>query len=150
MKKLITFICIINFCILSISAQEKKGSKEKIKALKIAYITEKLNLTSNEAEKFWPIYNIHDEKHRLLRSKLKFEIKKTVKEKKLINTLSEIDAERLVLLKLTIDHQIHESEKKFIDQIKKIISYKKIIKLQLAEIDFGRNLMRRYRNRRGN
>jgi hypothetical protein len=150
MKKSLTLLCIIIFSTLSIYSQEKKGSKEKIKALKIAYITEQLNLTPNEAEKFWPIYNIHDEKHRTLRSELRFEIKKTIKEKKFINTLSEKDAERLVLLKLSIDHQIHESEKKFIDQIKNIISYKKIVKLQLAEMDFGKHLIRRYKNRRGN
>jgi hypothetical protein len=150
MKNLLTFLYIIIFCTLSSYSQEKKGSKEKIKTLKIAYISERLNLTPNEAEKFWPIYNTHDENHRSLRSKLRLEIKKSIKDKKLINTLSEKDAERLVLLKLTVDNQIHESKKKFMEQIKKVISYKKIIKLHLAELDFGRNLMRKYKNSRGN
>ena len=80
MKKLLTFLYIIIFCTLSSYSQEKKGSKEKIKTLKIAYITDRLNLTPNEAEKFWPIYNTHDENHRLLRSKLRLEIKKSIKE----------------------------------------------------------------------
>lgn len=150
MKKLLTFLCVIIFCTLSVSSQEKKESKEKIKALKIAYLTERLNLTPNEAEQFWPIYNTYDENHRLLRGKLRLEIKKSIKEKKLINTLSEKDAERLVLLKLTIDRQIHDSKKKFMEQIKKVISHKKIIKLHLAELDFGKNLMRKYKNSRRN
>ena len=150
MKKLLTFLCIIIFCNLSSYSQEKKGSKEKIRTLKIAYITDRLNLTPNEAEKFWPIYNTYDENHRLLRNKLRLEIKKSIKEKKLINTLSERESQRLVLLKQTIDNQIYESKKKFIEQIKKVISYKKIIKLHLAELDFGRNLMRKYKNSRRN
>lgn len=33
--------------------------REKIELYKIQYITEKLNLTSNEAQVFWPIYNEH-------------------------------------------------------------------------------------------
>lgn len=150
MKKLLTFLCIIIFCNLSSYSQEKKGSKEKIRTLKIAYITDRLNLTPNEAEKFWPIYNTYDENHRLLRNKLRLEIKKSIKEKKLIDTLSERESQRLVLLKQTIDNQIYESKKKFIEQIKKVISYKKIIKLHLAELDFGRNLMRKYKNSRRN
>ncbi|MBQ0741530.1 sensor of ECF-type sigma factor, partial [Aquimarina celericrescens] len=39
----------------------QNGSREKIKAFKIAYITEKLNLSSKEAQEFWPIYNNHEE-----------------------------------------------------------------------------------------
>ena len=31
--------------------------RERIKALKVAFITEKLELTESEAQKFWPIYN---------------------------------------------------------------------------------------------
>ncbi len=31
--------------------------KEQIESHKIAYLTTKLSLTPNEAEKFWPLYN---------------------------------------------------------------------------------------------
>mgnify|MGYP003543622097 CR=1 FL=1 len=34
---------------------QNKFDKDKIKALKVAYITEHLDLTSKEAEIFWPI-----------------------------------------------------------------------------------------------
>ena len=144
MKKLISFICISLFCTLTLFAQERKGSVEKIKALKIAYLTEQLNLTSNEAEKFWPIYNAYYKENHLLRNKLRTEIK----EKESLATFSENDAEKLVLLKLTTDKKIYESQKKFIYKIKKIISYKKIIQLQLAEREFGRKLMRKYKHKK--
>jgi hypothetical protein len=35
--------------------------RERIKALKVAFITEKLELTESEAQKFWPIYNTFEE-----------------------------------------------------------------------------------------
>ena len=42
--------------------QDDPSKKEKIKALKTAFITTELDLTSAEAEKFWPIYNAFEEK----------------------------------------------------------------------------------------
>ena len=42
-------------------AQNGNGQRiEKIQALKIAFITQKLDLTSAEAEKFWPVYNDYE------------------------------------------------------------------------------------------
>ena len=78
MKKIITFICISFFCILSFKAQGKKGSREKIKALKVAYLTEQLNLTSSEAEKFWPIYNRFEKERYKLYYVKRSEIKKRI------------------------------------------------------------------------
>lgn len=40
---------------------------EKIEALKIAFITQQLNLTPEEAQKFWPIYNTYKEELAALR-----------------------------------------------------------------------------------
>ena len=33
---------------------------EKVQALKIAFITQKLELTADEAQKFWPVYNRYE------------------------------------------------------------------------------------------
>ena len=41
-------------------AQGHKEKQEKIKALKVAFITEKLEFTSDEAQKFWPIHTEYD------------------------------------------------------------------------------------------
>tara|TARA_B100000795_G_scaffold269961_1_gene261388 strand:+ start:2152 stop:2613 length:462 start_codon:yes stop_codon:yes gene_type:complete len=149
MKKIITFVCISLFCILSLSSQSKRGIREKIKTLKIAYLTEKLSLTPNEAEKFWPIYNIHDKKEHSLRSKLRSEIKKATKENEDIKSITENEAKRLISLKQTTDKKIYEARKDFINKMKKIISYKKIIQLELAEKEFSRKLMDRYRRKKG-
>ncbi|WP_158838565.1 sensor of ECF-type sigma factor [Polaribacter sp. L3A8] len=146
MKKLITITCIALFCTLTLSAQERKDSREKIKALKVSYITEQLNLTPNEAEKFWPLYNAYSKEQYSLRYKLKSEIKGAIKDDK--NAVSENEAERLILLKLATDKKFYEAQKDFISNIKKVISYKKIIQLQLAEMEFGRKLMRKYKHRR--
>ncbi|HTB99483.1 MAG TPA: hypothetical protein VK705_02255, partial [Ferruginibacter sp.] len=38
-------------------AQDKQDRKDRVETMHIAYLSDKLNLTSAEAEKFWPIYN---------------------------------------------------------------------------------------------
>lgn len=35
--------------------------RDRIKTLKVAFITEQVDLTSEEAQQFWPIYNEHEE-----------------------------------------------------------------------------------------
>jgi hypothetical protein len=149
MNKIITFTWISLFCILSLSAQERKVSRAKIKALKISYLTEKLNLTPSEAEKFWPIYNIYSKKNILLRSKIRSEIKKAMKENGDLKLVSEENAASLVYLKLSTEKKIYEAHENFIDKLKKIISYNKIIQLEVAEMEFGRKLMKRYSSKKG-
>ena len=149
MRKIITLVWISLFFTLSLSAQERKVNRGKIKALKISYLTEQLNLTPSEAEKFWPIYNIYNKKQRSLRSKIRSEIKKATIKNGVLNAVSEEDAIRLVSLKLSIEKKIYEAHEKFIDKLKNIISYKKIIQLEIAEMEFGRKLMKRYRSKKG-
>ena len=147
MKTIISclFLCLtLGF---SSFAQEKNESREKIKALKIAYLTEQLALTSNEAEKFWPIYNAFDKGQHDLRDKRRLEMRKSFKNQGGINEINEREAERLINLKLATDEQLQESEKEFIQKITGIISYKKIIKLQIAEMEFGRKLLKKYHQR---
>jgi Skp family chaperone for outer membrane proteins len=54
MKKILLFLAVFVSISYICAAQPQR---EKIKTLKVAYITKELNLTSGEAEKFWPVYN---------------------------------------------------------------------------------------------
>ena len=69
--KTIKLITILLFC-FSIGTVAQPGSrfkekKEQIKSLKVAFITNELNLTPDEAAKFWPIFNAFDAKQTELR-----------------------------------------------------------------------------------
>lgn len=59
MKKILLIIVIaLGVSVLSFAQDEKeKGAGGRIEALKIAYLTKKLNLSTDEAQRFWPIYN---------------------------------------------------------------------------------------------
>ena len=59
--KIYSLLILLLFTSLGFS-QGFRDKKEKIKALKIAFISQKLSLTTEQAEKFWPIYNKYEDK----------------------------------------------------------------------------------------
>jgi Skp family chaperone for outer membrane proteins len=68
MKKFLLTAVLFCSIVLSGFAQDntevQKADGSRIETLKIAYITQKLNLTTEEAEKFWPVYNKYMEEIR--------------------------------------------------------------------------------------
>jgi|SaaInl0LU_22_DNA_1037365.scaffolds.fasta_scaffold00235_8 Skp family chaperone for outer membrane proteins len=150
MKKRIPLLCLSIFLSWSLTAQKTNQSREKIKSLKIAYLTEQLNLTSKEAEVFWPIYNAHDEKINALRFAIRKNLKNLREQFLDPNSVSEKKAKSSIDFKLKTDKKILQEQNEFIGKITKILGYKKTIQLQFAEMEFGRNLMRKYKQRRRN
>jgi Spy/CpxP family protein refolding chaperone len=57
MKKLIAALMIGIAPLLSLHAQQEGGNDNAIESLKIAFLTKQLDLTPDEAQKFWPVYN---------------------------------------------------------------------------------------------
>lgn len=145
MKKSIILSVFFLFTALSFG-QDYKEKREKIKALKVAYITEQLNLTTEEAQKFWPIYNANEEKQFVLRhNKMRSIISKF--DENSIDKISEKEAISLIDQIETIDDELHNSKKLYIKELKTVISAKKIIKLKKAEDDFNKKLMKQYRGK---
>ncbi|HEU5365370.1 MAG TPA: hypothetical protein VFU62_07555 [Hanamia sp.] len=67
MKKYLLILAIIFGSFSFVSAQNGQRA-EKIQELKIAFITQKLQITSAEAEKFWPVYNSYENEIKQLRA----------------------------------------------------------------------------------
>ena len=111
--------------------------EESMRAEKIAYFTEALELSTEEAEKFWPVYNMSEqEEHKDLHSKVK-ELRSragALQENKSDNEISS-------LLKTYIDSldKRNEIDRKYIPEYQKIISDKKVAKLFLTEEYFRRH-----------
>ena len=128
-------------------AQDYKERREKVKALKVAFITEKLELTTEEAQKFWPIYNAFDEKQAELRHEKMRAILNRFKPGNVEN-LSEKEASALLIQMEKIEEDLFNLRRKFIKDLQSIVSAKKIIKLKKAEEDFNRELLKQMREKR--
>lgn len=105
-----------------------KEKREQIKTMKIAFLTTELDLSSTEAEKFWPIYNTFEEKEfELKHLKMRSFIKK-YKEGK--DKMSEKEASTLLNQIENNEEEIFVLRKKFIGNLKGILPASKIIRLK--------------------
>lgn len=140
-------ILLILFSILLFTTQTnaQKGKSDQLKTLKISYISEVLELTSDEAQNFWPIYNKHQDKiHKLRRIKQKELIEK-IKSSGGIDALSEKEAEKILDEFMAIENNIQVEQSKMYSELRQVISVKKVLKLHRAENEFNRKLIQRLR-----
>ncbi len=146
MNKTKKLVLLIAFCVTTIFYGQRKQEHEKIKTLKIAFVTEKLNLSSSEAESFWPIYNEYQEKRDALRHKERTQIRAKIKE---ADALTEKEADALLVKYLQFEAEEEILDKDFLEKISKVISSKKTLLLLRSEEEFKRQLIKQYRQKRG-
>ena len=146
MKKFILLSCLF-FTTMNLMAQHtgRKGMKDKIRALKVEFITEKLDLSSGEAENFWPIYNAFDKAYMELRHEKLKGLKDNLKEG--INMLSEKEALSKLNEMTDIEDELVKLKRMFRYQLDGVISNKKILLLKIAEDGFNRRMMDRLKRR---
>ncbi len=125
MKNILFVLAIIMLATNSVEAQ--KMNRQKIKLLKTSFITDALNLTPQEAEKFWPVYNLYTDKIQSLKRSLDVEIQHTIKLSGGIDNMSETEAKNTLDQMLQFEQQIGDNKTKRIKELSKIISSKKII-----------------------
>ncbi len=67
MKRILLIMTFALSLIAPAMAQQDdpKDAASRVQALKIAYLTKKLNLSPEEAQRFWPVYNKYEEEIRL-------------------------------------------------------------------------------------
>lgn len=123
-----------------------KQKMEQIKTLKVAYLTDELELTPDEAAKFWPLYNAYDDRQKELRQeKIRGYLDRLDGSE--IDKMNEKEATTFLNQMENTEDELHQLRKKFISNLKGVISAKKIIKLKKAEEGFNRKLLKQYRER---
>lgn len=149
MKTLQMYVIVAIFFISGLSfGQEVKNPGEKVRSLKIAYITQELELTAKEAEKFWPVYNEYDRKIRGLERNERMKVRTIIKESNGYKNLTDNQADEILNRIYKIERQIFDTKKEMDQKLSKVISKKKILRLKHIEREFVRNLMNRLRSRK--
>ncbi len=141
-------ILVVLFLLFSTTLMfgQRRPDKEKIKSLKVAYITERLNLTSIEAQGFWPIYNAHEEKMESFREQERSGIYRKIRD---METLNDNEVERLLEDLIAIEESKQKANQQFLKDIQKVISAKKTFLLLKTENGFKRRLLQQYRQKQG-
>ena len=146
MKKSLIIVALILFAISSVFAQ--KMNRQKIKLLKTAFISEAIDLKPSEAEKFWPVYNLYMEQLQELKFKLEKGIFQEIQLAGGIDAISETKAQGLLNETVNLEKEISEIKIKMIQELSKIISAHKIVKLQKSERDFNKRILQEYGRRK--
>nr|MBS0038510.1 hypothetical protein [Saprospiraceae bacterium] len=144
---LITGITALLFTmgIAQLTAQERgvkisPEQKEKIESMQIAFITQKIELTPQQAEKFWPIYNEYQKEQKAL--KTEFEWPETDPMQ-----MDQKEAEKVLNTILTQKEKNLDLEKSFYDNVKKVLNSNQILALSQAERQFKRHMLREVRSK---
>lgn len=146
MQKLIIIIIAVFFTMSSLTAQYDK--RENLKAYKTAYITQQLDLSSKEAEKFWPIYNVYQKEIFQLKVLKIRAAQKKIRDKGGIDTLNDDESEQLLADLIQNEQALVKTKKELYNSLKKVISSKKILKLYRAEHEFNKKLLAEFRKKR--
>ena len=141
MKKILTTVlcAVALFLGTSVLHAQNEGGRnwqERMKAEKIAFLTDAMDLTPAEAEKFWPIYNRSEAERRdsfrqMMEAYRALEngIKSGKDEKEIANLMDRY---------LKAQKAGDDIDEKYVDEYRKILSNKKIAKLFIGEENFRR------------
>lgn len=144
-NKKITTLLLLLFTV-TLTFGQRKPDREKIKSLKVAYITERLDLTSAEAQAFWPIYNAHEDKMETFRQQERSQIYGKLRD---MESKSDSEIEKLLQNLVTLEKEKHSVRQQFIKDIRTVISAKKTFLLLKTENGFKRRLLQQYRQKHG-
>ncbi|MBX2892216.1 MAG: hypothetical protein KF734_14910 [Saprospiraceae bacterium] len=139
MKRLFfVFLSTIFTPLVALNAQD--GMSDRIKALRSEIYTRVLNLTPDEADKFWPIFYEYNNNKETLQKQLRPETS--------IDNMSDQEVEEYVKKRFEIQQKELDLEKEFVQKLRKVLPIRKIAKIPRAEREFRESLIRRLQEAR--
>ncbi|HMZ46244.1 MAG TPA: hypothetical protein PLU36_05525 [Chitinophagaceae bacterium] len=127
MKQILILFTFVALSFSSLAQGNKRG--EKVQALKVAYMTQVLKLTPQEAQSFWPVYNTYFEESKKARmnntndelkyqeealnikKKYKPEFKKILNDESRANLVFKAERDFLVELQKEVKKRIQQRQK---------------------------------------
>ncbi len=143
------FVAIILLASIITSAQPPQDRmeerKEEIEAMKIGFLTKRLDLSPEEAKTFWPVYNQFQNELVKLRKSRRNERKEARDE---FDNMTDKDVEKLVDGEIAYRQQELDVMKKYHGQFKQVLPVKKVALLYRTEEEFKRELLQRLQDRK--
>ncbi len=136
MKRLILGILIITFFTGSLFAQRGK----KMEAQKVAFITNYLELTPEEAETFWPVYRQFQKEKRTINRRYKSD--------QSVKKMTDEELEAQMLSSFQMDQEQLDLKKEYFEKMKKVLPIRKLAMLRDAERKFKTNILDTIKERR--
>ncbi len=147
MKKSVLTSALI--CFISFASFAQRGNPEidfeKFKSQKIAFITEKLNLTPKEAQEFWPVYNQFE------KERMELQMTRRELEEKTRNENVRMSDQEIIKTTRSIAETFRKEADltgNYNERFLKILPPQKVLLLYRAENQFRAHMFEQYRKRR--
>lgn len=144
MKSQILTLCLA----ISTLAFAQKPNREKIESFKVAFLTERLDLSPSEAQSFWPVYNQFQDEMRTHHEARRQQMEQFGPAGDGLNSMSEDEIKKELDKELTREENIVKLRRKYHQEFLRVLSAKKVAKLYAAEMQFERKLVERLRKGR--
>ena len=144
---MLTFFAALGFIAISIAQPGPKHEqkKEKVEAMKIGFITQQMDLTPEEAQKFWPVYNQMNNEIETLRKERKLSRENA---KETFDVMTDADIEKLINDEMASRQKELDIHKKYVVQFKSVLSIKKVAQFYRAEEQFKRKLLEKIQEKK--
>jgi hypothetical protein len=127
-----------------LSAQKTKVSLEKVDAYKKIYLTDKLNLNSENESKFWIAYNNYQDNLRIVYRAKRLKYRKMNLDS---SNLSETEYKQFIDDFLDYEKKKIDLRAKLIVDLKEFMTLKKTVSLFRIEDDFRKEMMKKLRSK---
>ncbi len=143
MKKILLFT-LFAFGLAALAAAQpgknREQARDRIEAYKVAFFTEKLQLTSEESKAFWPLYNEFEQAREELRKKYDLGDKR-------LELLSDKELEQHLDNQLKMEEEMVQLRRKYYQRFKEVLPIRKVAMLQRVDNEFKRELLKELRRR---
>jgi hypothetical protein len=140
-KFLMTGIFLL--CIFSLQAQERPGpGSMELEVAKKRFIENRLDLTDEESDAFWPVYDEHQRKLKQMREDYKMEGNPMF--------LSDEEAETYLNNMIQFEEKALDEKKRFIASLREVLPIRKVLFLQHLEREFRQEVLERIKQRMQN
>lgn len=119
---------------------------EQIQVERIAFFSEKIGLTTEEAQLFWPVYNEMDNKKTALFDEKASIIRRFMDEP---DGIGEKELDELLSRLVVIQQQEAQMPAEYHTRFRKVLPARKVMNLYVAEMQFRTYLLQKMRGLRG-
>lgn len=143
MKFNLKYIFVILLLAFGLPALAQPDKQDKVEALKVSFITQKVNLTTQEAQSFWPVYNEYTDKIKFARRNFRRAYNDVPDFK------TDAEAESYLNAELKLKQTELDLHKEYYEKFKKLIGAKKTGLLRKAEEEFKKEIIKTIKGNSG-
>lgn len=139
-KHVFLFLGLLALTAQAMAQPGEERREERIKAFRVAIFTEKLNLTAEEAQTFWPVYNEFIDRRDALMDQYK--------PAKRLDDMTDTELEAQISRHFERQQKELELEREMISKLRKTLPLRKVARIPNAEREFREALFKKIQERR--